>query len=73
MSVLDAVELDMSAVGPNHSGPSPGGTSGRRPRPQRAYTAEEDALTDIAKQVDIYVFLLFKVVNKHETTDFILT
>lgn len=60
MSVLDAVELDMSAVGPNHSGPSPGGTSGRRPRPQRAYTAEEDALTDIAKQVglDIYVFFV---------------
>lgn len=58
MSVLDAVELDMSAVGPNHSGPSPGGTSGRRPRPQRVYTAEEDALTDIAKQVDIYVFFV---------------
>eukprot|EP00057_Strongylocentrotus_purpuratus_P008644 XP_011663118.1 PREDICTED: leucine-rich repeat flightless-interacting protein 2 isoform X5 [Strongylocentrotus purpuratus] len=47
---VDAVELDVSAVGPNHSGPSPGGTSGRRPRPQRVYTAEEDALTDIAKQ-----------------------
>lgn len=65
------LELDMSAAGPNHSGPSPGGTSGRRPRPQRAYTAEEDALTDIAKQVDMY--FLFKVVNKNETTDFILT
>ncbi|XP_030845889.1 leucine-rich repeat flightless-interacting protein 2 isoform X4 [Strongylocentrotus purpuratus] len=49
---VDAVELDVSAVGPNHSGPSPGGTSGRRPRPQRAYTAEEDALTDIAKQAE---------------------
>eukprot|EP00057_Strongylocentrotus_purpuratus_P008641 XP_011663115.1 PREDICTED: leucine-rich repeat flightless-interacting protein 2 isoform X2 [Strongylocentrotus purpuratus] len=49
---VDAVELDVSAVGPNHSGPSPGGTSGRRPRPQRVYTAEEDALTDIAKQAE---------------------
>lgn len=59
MSVLDAVELDMSAVGPNHSGPSPGGTSGRRPRPQRVYTAEEDALTDIAKQVDLDIYVFF--------------
>ncbi|XP_041479175.1 leucine-rich repeat flightless-interacting protein 2-like isoform X1 [Lytechinus variegatus] len=48
---VDAVELDVSTVGggPNHSGPSPGGSAGRRRVKSRAYTAEDEALTDIAK------------------------